>query len=217
LFAVWRWLVLGATALVLLVVPSAASAKQVTKILVVDSNGRSIDLGGGWSLYQQLRPIGAASPVPADGSYLLLYPVMERGIPMEPGRYFIASDIACWSWTLSMEGCASVGVPTLTARTRALAPFTLAPTTLRTLSHAGRRYTVPSNGTVAIELALLRTKLARHLPGARGCRWRLQARWQGPAASLRPTSLCLRIRGISAGRLLYPLTPGVLQMLRLVS
>jgi len=53
-----RWLAIGVTAV--LVLPSAASAKQVTKILVVGANGRSVDLGSGWSLYEQLRPQNGA-------------------------------------------------------------------------------------------------------------------------------------------------------------
>jgi uncharacterized membrane protein YdfJ with MMPL/SSD domain len=42
--------VVAATTFVLF--PSAASAKQVTKFLAVGANGRSVSLGGGWSLYQ---------------------------------------------------------------------------------------------------------------------------------------------------------------------
>jgi len=213
----WRWMVLGATALALLVLPSAASAKQVNKILVVDSKGRSIDLGGGWPLYLQIRPTNAAPAAAPSGSYLLLFPVMERGVPMQPGRYFTDSHVACWSWALSTEGCVTVEqLPPSWERTRTLVPFALAPTTLRALSHGGRSYTVPSNGTVAIELALTRPRLAR--PTQRSaCAWQLRAQWQGPTASTRPTSLCLRTRGVSTGRLLYPLSPAVVQMLHLVS
>jgi len=44
----WRWAaVVVAAALVLF--PSAASAKQVTKFLVVGANGRSVSLGSGWT------------------------------------------------------------------------------------------------------------------------------------------------------------------------
>ena len=92
----------------------------------------------------------SAAPVGApNGSYLLLYPLMERGVPMEPGRYFTGSNVACWSWSLSAEGCMTVErLPPSWARTRTLAPFVVEPTTLRTLSHGGGSYTVPSNATV---------------------------------------------------------------------
>ena len=39
-----------------LLLPTAASAKEVTKIIVVGANGRSVNLGSGWSLYNQIRP-----------------------------------------------------------------------------------------------------------------------------------------------------------------
>ena len=84
------------------------SAKQVNKILVVDSKGHSIDLGGGWPLYLQIRPTNATPAAAPSGSYLLLFPVMERGVPMQPGRYFTDSRVACWSWALSTEGCVTV-------------------------------------------------------------------------------------------------------------
>jgi hypothetical protein len=212
-----RLVVLGATALVLLALPSAASAKQVNKILVVDSNGRSIDLGGGWPLYLQMRPMDAATAPAPSGSYLLLFPLMERGVPMQPGRYFTGSHVACWSWTLGSEGCVTVvQLPPSWVRTKTLAPLDDEPTTLSALSHGKGGYTVPSNGTVAIELALLRKPLARRAPRS-ACAWQLRAEWQGPAASVRPTSLCLRTGGISAGRTLYPLSRTVIQMLHGVS
>jgi hypothetical protein len=213
----WRWLAVGATALIVLVLPAAASGKDVAKILVVGANGRSVNLGSGWALYSQLRPDSTAEAAAPSGSYLLLYPVMETALPMEPGRYFPAAQVACWSWTLSLEGCVTVGrLPATWDRTRGLAPFALDPTTLRTLSHNGQPYTVPSNGTVAIELALSRTRLARAAPRA-PCGWELQATWQGPDASVRPTTLCVRKRGISTDRRLYPLTPLVARWLRVVS
>jgi hypothetical protein len=49
----WVAVVVVAAALVLF--PSSASAKQVTKFLVVGANGRSVSLGGGWSLYEQFQ------------------------------------------------------------------------------------------------------------------------------------------------------------------
>jgi hypothetical protein len=213
----WRWVVFGVTALLLLALPSAASAKQVNRIFVVDSTGRSIDLGGGWPLYSQLRPTGAAPAAAPGGSYLLLFPLMERGVPMQPGRYFTDSHVVCWSWALSVEGCVTVEqLPPSWALTRTLAPFAREPTTLRALSHGAGSYTVPSNGTVGIELALSRPSLSRRAPRA-ACAWRLHAQWQGPAALDRPRSLCLRTRGISSGRVLYPLSRAVVQMLHLVS
>jgi hypothetical protein len=208
----WRWVAVVAAAAVALF-PSAASAKQLTKFLVVGANGRSVSLGSGWSLYQQLRPPNAAPAAIPAGRYLLFYPLMENGQPMEPARYYPDAQVACWSWSLALSGCSSVQqLPTTWSRTGVLTSFTAEPTTLKSLSHGGTSYTVPSNGSVAIELALRRTSLARRAPHS-GCFWSLTARWQGPASAARPRSLCLRASGLSARGRLYPISPAIMTML----
>ena len=208
----WRWAaVVVAAALVLF--PSAASAKQVTKFLVVGANGRSVSLGSGWSLYQQLHPADAAPAATPSGPYLLFYPLMENGVPIEPARYYPDAQVACWSWTLALNECFVVQqLPATWSRTGVLTSFSAEPTTLKSLSHGVSSYTVPSNGSVAIELALRRTSLARRVPPS-GCLWRLTATWQGPASATRPRSLCLRAKGLSARGRLYPISPAIMTML----
>src|SRR6266576_311560 len=192
----WRWVAVVVVAAALVLFPSAASAKQVTKFLVVGANGRSVSLGSGWSLYQQLRPPNAAPPAMPSGPYLLFYPLMENGVPMEPARYYPNAHVACWSWSLALSGCSTVQqLPATWSRTRVLPSFTAEPTTLKSLSHGGTSYTGPSNASIAIELALLRTSLARPAPHTR-CRWGLTASWQGPASTARPRTLCLRTNGL---------------------
>lgn len=214
----WRWVaVAGAAAMLLLLVPSAASAKQVTKFLVVGANGRSVNLGSGWSLYQQLRPLNGVPAAVPSGPYLLFYPLMENRLPMEPARYYPAAEVACWSWSLTLAGCSAVQqLPATWSRTRLLTFFRGEPTTLQSLSHRGASYRVPSNGSVAIELALLRTSLARRAPNS-PCAWRLTASWQGAASAARPRSVCLRANGLSARGRLYPLSRAVAAMLHSVS
>jgi hypothetical protein len=212
---IWRWMAVAAA--VVLLLPSAASAKQVTKVLVVGANGRSVNLGQGWPLYQRFRPPNAAPVAAPSGSYLLLFPLMENGLPMEPARYYPASQTACWSWSLAGGHCFAVPrVPATWSHTVVLTSFSLEPTTLAGLSHQGAPYTVPSNGTVAIELALLRTRLAVRAPRS-PCLWRLNAQWQDAASAARPTSLCLRARGVSTGGRLYPLSRAVAAILHSVS
>jgi hypothetical protein len=209
----WRWVALVAAAATLVLFPSAASAKQVTKFLVVGANGRSVSLGSGWSLYEQLRPANAVATAIPSAPYLRFYPLMENGIPMEPARYYPDAQVACWSWSLAPSGCSEVQqLPATWSRTRVLSPFDTEPTTLKSLSHGGTSYTVPSNGSVAIELALLRTNLARRAPHS-GCFWRLSAAWEGPAAAARPRSLCLRGNGLWARGRLYPISPAIMAML----
>jgi hypothetical protein len=207
---------LAVVVLAVLLLPSAAWAKQVTKILVVGANGRAVNVGGGWSLYAQIRPPNGAPVTAPGGPYLLVYPLMETGLPMEPARYYPDSRIGCWSWTLGLDDCVASGqLPASWSGTGSLTSFAAEPTTLKGLSHHGAPYTVPSNASVAVELALLRSRLARPAP-ASPCRWRLHAAWQGPAAAGRPRALCLRARGISARGQLYPLPSRVARMLHVV-
>jgi hypothetical protein len=208
----WRWAAVVVAAAALVLFPSAASAKQVTKFLVVGANGRSVSLGSGWSLYQQLRPPNAAPAAIPSGPYLLFYP-LDNGVPMEPARYYPNEQVACWSWSLALSGCSAVQqLPATWSRTGVLTSFTAEPTTLKSLSHGVASYTVPSNGSVAIELALRRTSLARRIPPS-GCLWRLTATWQGPASATQPRSLCLRARGLSARGRFYPISPAIMTML----
>lgn len=211
-----RWLLSAAPVVMLL--PAAASAKDVTRVLVVGANGRAVNLGGGWSVFDDLQPEHAPFVRRPRGSYLLLYPLMEEGVPMEPGRYYPAARVACWRWSPEdVSDCYAVSsLPKTWSRTRRLTPFASAQTTLRRLTWKGKRYTVPSYASVAIELALSRTQAARRAPSS-PCGWRLHARWRGPAASMRPASLRLRRDGVSAGGRLYPLPRAVAAMLRTVS
>ncbi|MFL5960309.1 MAG: hypothetical protein ACJ75G_08615 [Gaiellaceae bacterium] len=212
---VWRWLPVAA--LVVLLLPAAASAKGVTEVLVVGANGRTVNLGGGWPLYEDLRPQGTFVQQPT-GTYLLLYPLMEAGLPMEPGRYYPSARVACWSWSAKdVSDCFAVArLPDTWTRTSRLTAFASEQPRLRSLRWEDMHYTVPSNTSVAVELALARTHAARAAP-ASPCGWRLHARWQGPAAATRPTSLCLRRKGLSAGGRLYPMPRGVAAMLHAVS
>jgi hypothetical protein len=212
----WRSVLV--VALVVMLLPGAASAKQVTKVLVVGANGRSANLGAGWSVLDDLRPESIPNPVsPPRGSYLLVYPLMEEGLPMEPGRYYPTAGVACWSWSSEIGDCFRIArLPKTWAQTRSLTWFTSEQTRLRRLTHQGARYNVPSNDSVAIELALLRTQAAQDAPPS-PCRWRLRAQWQGPGAASGPTSLCLRSNGVSTGGRLYPMPRGVATMLHTVS
>ena len=210
-----RWLL--AVALALLLFPAAASAKDITKMLVVGANGRSVDLGSGWSVYDDFRPERAGSVSQPRGSYVLLYPLMEEGLPMEPGRFYPAAGVACWSWSLRASDCFRIArLPKTWGQARGLTWFAAEQTRLRSLTWKGSHYPVPSNYSVAIELALLRTRAALPAP-ALPCGWRMHAQWQGPGAASRPTSLCLRGNGVSTGGRLYPIPRGVAKMLHSVS
>jgi Penicillin-insensitive murein endopeptidase len=210
------WRGLGAALATALLLPASATAKQLTAMLAVGADGNSVNVGGGFSLLGEVRPASVRLTAAPGGEYMLLYPLMEGGLPMQPGRYYPAAKVSCWSWTLAAAGCVHTGA--LSARwqaTTSLPLFARGPTTLRSLAHGRARYTLPSNAATAIELALLRAPLAKPAP-RRACRWHVQARWQGPAAAERPRALCLRAGGVSAGRRLFPLSPFVVRSLRTV-
>jgi hypothetical protein len=121
--------------------------------------------------------------------------------------------LASRPWSLALSGCSAIQqLPATWSQTGVLTSFTAEPTTLKSLSHGVASYTVPSNGSVAIELALRRTSLARRVPPS-GCLWRLTATWQGPASATRPRTLCLRAKGLSARGRLYPISPAIMTML----
>jgi hypothetical protein len=206
-----RWVMVVAAAALMLC--SAADAKELTKVLVVGANGHAVDLGGSWAILRQMHPLNATAPKPS-GEYVLVYPLMEKGLPMEPGRYFPAERVACWSWTMARGECVSVAqLPEGWSATSALTSFSAEPTTLVALRHNRARYTVPSNFTIAVELALLRTDNVRPAPHAR-CAWLVRAQWRGPEAAVRPASLCVRVNGVSARGRLYPMPRAVAKMLR---
>jgi hypothetical protein len=215
LLMIWRSVLV--VALVAVLLPAAASAKEVTKVLVVGANGRSANLGSGWSVYGDLRSESATPVSRPHGSYLLVYPLMEEGLPMEPGRFYPTAGVACWSWSPHVSDCSRIArLPKTWEHTRSLTWFASEQTRLRSLMHQGARYTVPSNYSVAVELALLRAQAARPAPRS-ACQWPLETRWQGPSAASMPTSLCLRGNGVSTGGRLYPMSRGVAAMLRAVS
>jgi hypothetical protein len=205
---------LAMVAFAVLLLAPAASAKEVTRVLVVGADGQSVNVGGGWSLYDALRPANGSSPNLPSGRYLLVYPLMKASVPMQPARYYPDAGVGCWSWSLALEGCiTSSQLPASWTATQGLAPFSNDPTILTGLIHGSRWLVVPSNPSIAVELALLRTQLARPIPTS-PCRWGLRATWEGPAAASRPRSLCLRTAGLSVGNRLYPLSGTVTTMLR---
>src|SRR5438093_565991 len=139
---------------VLLAAP--ASAKTLAKLVAVGADGASVEVHGvGWA---QLRM--EAEAVPA-GGYVLLYPLMERGVPAQPGRFYPASGAACFSWNRSVVGTCWRVADDIAQPLASLPLLTGQPTILASLFASGRSGSLQSNGAVAIELAFGRPRLAR--------------------------------------------------------
>jgi len=196
-----RWALATITAAALLAVP-AASAKTLTKVVALGAGGMAVELHGlGWDA---LQTTSGAAPA---GGYVLVYPLMERGIPARPGRFYPVTGTACFSWDRSALGtCGSISDDVA----RAVADLPLldgAPTILDGLTVAGRAGRINSNGAVAIELAFARTRAAKAMAKRPSNCLAFAARWTGSEAALRPKRFWSCSAGLWAAGKLYPVGP----------
>lgn len=180
----------------------AAPAKVLTKIVAVGAGGVSVELHGlGWAALQT-----TPSTAPA-GGYVLIYPLMERGIPARPGRFYPTTGTGCFSWDRSTLGtCGSIGED-FARRLAGLPLFDGEPTILTGLTVAGRAGRVNSNGAVAIELAFARTRIAKAMAKRPANCLAIAARWTGDDAALRPRRFWSCPAGLWAAGKLYPAAP----------
>jgi hypothetical protein len=188
---------------------SAASAKEFTKLVVVGAQGKYVELFG-----NELAPWNAVAPKPEQlaptGSYLLIYPLMEKALPMRPGRYFPGQRIACFSWARGELGeCGHVSDDFAVRLANVRVPrFAAEPTILSRFVLNGQNHTLTSNGAVALELAFNTWRRAKPAPRPKFCT-AASVSWTGPGASSRVTTFCVAMSGIwSAGRLYR--VPGVI-------
>ena len=188
---------------VCLAVGMPAQAKRVTKTYVVGADGASVAIRGEVFVMRDFAPAAESAPM---GPFYLVYPVMEADVPIQPGRYFPAARVACFSWDRVRLGtCVRVsddGVAQLNVA-RSLRVFTHEPTTLSRVVIGKRRQHSLGNHTIAIELAFDRSRSARPAKRPHLC-VPVRAGWRGPQAGRRPQRFCVGEAGIwHAGRL-YP-------------
>ena len=187
-------------ALALTLLP-VASAKNLSTAVAVGADGQSI----------HLSPLLLDPASPAEhrrrlaGGFLLVYPLMEDGLPARPARVYGAAGVVCRSWDM-------LGTPRPSSCTRLetaarrrfralrLEPFRSTPPSLRRISFV-RTLTAPNNYLAAIELAFHRWKRARAAARPQQC-VQVKARWE-PAGS-RPRAFCLAKSGAWASGRLYP-------------
>ena len=98
---------------------------------------------------------------------MLLYPLVNGGLPTKPGRYFPKVRVACFSWNRAMLGeCVRLrraAVDRL-ARAAKLPRLRTDPTILDDLEMGGVERELQSNGAVALELAFNRAAGWRLVP-----------------------------------------------------
>jgi hypothetical protein len=207
-----RLLLLVASLIVALAAASVAEGKEFTRLVAVGDHGRSVAFQG-----QQFAPWNLApSRIDAlpTGRFILLYPMLDRAVVGEPGRYYPEQRIACFSWNRAIVGdCSAASTEAAAELDRAGVPqFTREPTILSRLWLFGRERRLDSNGAVAIELAFNRWRLALRHPHRPADCFSLQATWSGPAAATRPSRFCLAIAGVWWRGRLYP-APHTLEQL----
>lgn len=188
-----------------LVCVPAATAKQGKAVVVLGPSGRPLvepfaPFAGVFAGFERT----ATSAVPS-APYVLVYPLMEQGVPMRPGRWYPGEGVLCSGWRTGVEaGCTAA--PQLRGwlgRGIATGLFRGASTHLAGLTRRGLPLPVASNEATAIEMALNQLGSAGTPPA--DC-VPFAGRWAGPRAPLRPTSFCVSpAGGVYAGGHHYPL------------
>jgi hypothetical protein len=189
--------------LIALVCAPAAAAKEGKAVVVIGPNGRALvePFAPFTSVLGQFDIKGA---VPT-GPYVLVYPLMERGIPMRPGRWYPSAGVLCSGWRTGVEaGCTKA--PHLRGwlgRGVATGVFRGEPTRLTSLVRQRIQLPAYSNEATAIEMSL--NQVGRTTATPRDC-VSFAGRWTGPRASMRPKSFCISSAGgIYAAGKQYPL------------
>jgi hypothetical protein len=195
-----RWWA-SALALVCLAAVPSASAKELTKVVAVGANGSSVLRGLTWSA---LRPSQwsqhAAQPT---GPFVLVYPLMERGVPAQPGRFYPGAHTVCYSWDRVTAGECFPATSTLETALSGRAAIEAPPAILTRLVVSGHPGSVQTNAGVAIELAFNRPELARRVAKRPKHCAEIGARWAGPEATRRPRLFWACAKGLwTAGKLL---------------
>jgi hypothetical protein len=190
--------------------PASAAAKGFTRVVLVASDGRSVEVRARESVIDGLLSRRGSVEL-ARGGYLRLFFVGPGDFPANPARYYPGPRCVALDWPTYETSCQSVN-PTLLRRTHALSRFRTRPTVLGRIAYQGRFSEMAAALRDPVELALLRTGRAAARP--RGC-FAFTGRWRGPHAALRPRSFLLCAEGVYANRRLHPLRRGVWEWFRL--
>lgn len=209
---------LALTLLILLAlsVPASASAKGSTRVVLVGSDGRSVEVRAGESEIDGLLS-RRGLVVPLRGGYARLFFVGPGEFPANSARYYPDQRCVALDWPSYERSCGRVNptVVRLLHRARMLARFRDRPTVLARVAYRGRFPGLLKTAAALkgpVELALDRTARAARQP--RRC-YSFTGGWRGPAAALRPRRFLLCAAGVYAGRRLYPLRRGAWEWFQL--
>ncbi|MDQ3894730.1 MAG: hypothetical protein M3292_08725 [Actinomycetota bacterium] len=199
-----------------LTLPASAGAKGFTRIVLVASSGRWVEIHAEESAIEGLLST-RGTVERTRGGYLRLFFVGRGDFPANPARYYPHTECVALDWPTYETSCARIK-PTLVRLllpARSLPRFHVRPTTLSSIRYdrqlSGAITTVAALKT-PVELALDRAGHSAPLPGR--C-YAFSGRWQGPEAATRPRRFLLCAAGVYAKRRLYPLRRGVWEWFRL--
>lgn len=197
-------------------VPIAATAKGCQRIVLISSDGRSVEIGADESVIDKaLSERGAVRRIRS--GYLRLFFVGPGDFPANPGRYYPEQGCVAHDWPTSETSCRRVApvVVRLLRPAHTLSTFRARPTVLAQITYHGTspgmlKTAAPLKNSV--ELALDRT--GRQAPEPRRC-FAFTGTWRGPAAAARPRRFSLCPNGVHAAHRLYPLRHGVWEWFQL--
>jgi hypothetical protein len=207
--------VIGVLALALTISGSAA-AKGFTRVTLVGSDSRWVDVHAGESVIDGLLSMrGTAERI--RGGYVRLFFVGPGDFPANPGRYYPEPECVALDWPTYERSCSRIN-PTLVRLlrpARLLPRFRVRPTILATIKYHGHfagMITTAAALKSPVELAL--DRLGHSAPRPSGC-YAFSGRWRGAAAARRPRDFLLCAAGIYAEHRLHPLRRGVWEWFRL--
>jgi len=197
-------------------VPASAAAKGFTRVVLVASDGRWVEVRAKESAIDGLLS-RRGSVVSLSGGYLRLFFVGPGDFPANPARYYPDRRCVALDWPTYETSCGRINATLvrLLGRARTLSGFRTRPTVLARVTYLGSFPGLLKTAAALkspVELALDRT--GRAAPQPRRC-YRFTGRWRGPAAALRPRRFLLCAEGIYADHRLYPLGRGVWEWFRL--
>lgn len=210
---------------VALTVAPGAAAKELTNVIVVGAGGRSVVVAPAKSLAMAFDWLGQPAPSKqaTTGPFLLVYPLMEAGLPARPGRLYVRTQMFCAEWNTSARPSASDCWGLTKEQARRLAAPRLVPlqfplprllalrrgsTRLKGIGATGPGSNAFGNWLIGVELAFDRgaNALRTHRPA--DC-VDVRAVWTGRG---RPDAFCVARAGAWVDGDLYPYPLGVAEV-----
>jgi hypothetical protein len=205
----------GVVALTLTISGSAA-AKGFSRVTLVGSDGRSVDVHASESVIDGLLSRrGTATRIRA--GYVRLFFVGPGDFPANPGRYYPEPECVALDWPTYERSCARINATLvrLLRPARSLPRFRVHPTIVASIKYHGHlsgMITTAAALKSPVELAL--DRLGHSAPRPSGC-YAFSGLWRGAAAAKRPRDFLLCAAGVYAADRLHPLRRGVWEWFRL--